>query len=122
MWFERIYQGLLLLLRRFHEDWTTGKIDKDRVFIVRYDRMMADFDGMMEEMCQFLGHEMTPELRATIKAKADKQRAYKSGHKYDLAKFNLDEERIRKDCQFFYDTFLPPLDPPQAAEEQRPVA
>ncbi len=110
MWFERMYKGLLILLRRFHEDWTNGNIDQSRVFIVRYDRMMADFDGMMEEMCQFLGHEMTPELRATIKKKADKQRAYKSDHKYDLAKFNLSEQRIRQDCAFFYDTFLPPMD------------
>lgn len=125
-WFERMYQGLLTLLTRFHEEWTNGKIDKSRVFIVRYDRMMADFDGLMEEMCEFLGHEMTPKLRATIKQKADKQRAYKSEHKYDLSKFGLDEARIRRDCQFFYDTFLPPLEstPPAAAqpEAQRPVA
>ena len=124
-WFERMYQGLLTLLTRFHEDWTNGNIDKSRVFIVRYDRMMADFDGMMDEMCEFLGHEMTPKLRATIKQKADKQRSYKSEHNYDLSKFGLDEDRIRKDCAFFYDTFLPPLEPtaPAApAPEQRPVA
>lgn len=124
-WFERMYQGLLTLLTRFHEEWTNGKIDKSRVFIVRYDRMMADFDGLMDEMCEFLGHEMTPKLRATIKQKADKQRAYKSEHKYDLSKFGLDEERVRKDCAFFYDTFLPPLDsvpPPAAPEAERPVA
>lgn len=125
LWFERMYQGLVILLQRFHEDWTNGNIDKNRVFIVRYDRMMQDFDGLMEEMCEFLNHEMTPELRATIKKKADKQRAYKSDHKYDLSKFGLDEDRIRKDCAFFYDTFLPPLEsppPPPAAEEERPVA
>lgn len=124
-WFERMYQGLLTLLTRFHEEWTNGKIDKSRVFIVRYDRMMADFDGLMDEMCAFLGHEMTPKLRATIKQKADKQRAYKSEHKYDLSKFGLDEARVRRDCQFFYDTFLPPLEsvrPPAEPEAQRPVA
>jgi hypothetical protein len=90
-------------------------IDQKRVYVVRYDRMMADFDGMMEEVCQFLGHEMTPELRATIKAKADKQRAYKSGHKYNLEKFGLTEERIRADCAFFYETFLPPMEFPSPA-------
>jgi hypothetical protein len=109
-WLDRMYHAWIMLFRRFHEDWTEGNIDKSRVFIVRYDRMMADFDGLMDEMCKFLGHEMTPELSATIKAKADKQRAYTSDHKYGLEKFGLSEEQIRKDCAFYYDTFLPPLD------------
>ena len=116
-WFERIYRGLVLLLHRFHEEWENGSIDKSKVFIVRYDRMMEDFEGMMEEMCEFLQHEMTPQLRATIHAKGEKQRAYKSEHQYDLAKFNLDEARIRKDCAFFYETFLPPLESSSTARE-----
>jgi omega-hydroxy-beta-dihydromenaquinone-9 sulfotransferase len=109
-WIDRLYAGLLMLLERFHEDWVNGRIDRDRVYVVRYDRMMKDFDGMMGEMCEFLGHEMSDELRATVAAKADKQRAYKSKHKYDLAKFGLSEEKIRKDCAFVYETFLPPMD------------
>ncbi len=109
-WLDRMYQGWIMLFRRFHDDWTSGAIDQQRVYVVRYDRMMADFDGMMKEVCEFLGHEMTPELRATIQAKADKQRAYQSDHKYNLEKFGLSEEKIRRDCAFFYDTFLPPMD------------
>jgi hypothetical protein len=82
---------------------------------VRYDRMMLDFENVMEEMCTFLQHEMTPELRATVKKRADKQRKYESEHKYDLEKFGLTEEQIRKDCKFFYDEFLPPWQPSNAA-------
>ena len=99
----------MLLLQKFHEDWTGGVIDKSRVYIVRYDRMMAEFEGVMDEMCQFLGHEMTPALRATVAKQGEKQRKYESEHKYNLAKFGLDENQIRRDCAFFYDTFLPPL-------------
>lgn len=109
-WLERMYGAWIMLFRRFHDDWTSGKIDRERVFIVRYDRMMQDFDGLMDEMCKFLGHDMSPELAQTIAAKAEKQRAYKSGHKYDLAKFGLSEADIRRDCAFVYDTFLPPTD------------
>ena len=65
-----MYKAWVLLLQKFDEDWTTGVIDKSRVFIVRYDRMMADFEGMMDEMCTFLGHEMTPALRATVPSAA----------------------------------------------------
>jgi hypothetical protein len=108
-WLDRMYKAWVLLLQKFHEDWTTGVIDQKRVFIVRYDRMMADFEGVMDEMCAFLGHEMTPALRATVAKRGEKQRKYESEHKYDLEKFGLTEAQIRRDCAFFYDTFLPPL-------------
>jgi hypothetical protein len=108
-WLDRMYKAWILLLQKFHEDWTGGLIDKKRVYIVRYDRMMADFEGVMDEMCAFLGHEMTPALRATVAKRGEKQRKYESEHKYDLEKFGLTEAQIRRDCAFFYDTFLPPL-------------
>ncbi|MEN0064906.1 MAG: sulfotransferase [Myxococcota bacterium] len=105
-WLERLYGGLVTLMLRFTEEWNDGSIDRDRVFLVHYDRMMKDFDGMMEEMHTFMGHEPTQAQRDAIAAQAEKQRAYKSKHKYDLSKFNLDEDRIRRDCAPFYETFL----------------
>jgi omega-hydroxy-beta-dihydromenaquinone-9 sulfotransferase len=118
-WLDRMYKAWILLLQKFHEDWTTGAIDRQRVFIVRYDRMMADFEGMMDEMCAFLNHPMTPELRATIAKRGEKQRKYESEHKYDLEKFGLTEDQVRRDCAFFYDTFLPPLDALRPATAKR---
>jgi len=109
-WLERMYNAWVVLLQKFHDDWMSGAIDKKRVLIVRYDRMMADFEGLMDEMCPFLGRPITPELRAVIRARAEKQRKYESEHRYDLEKFGLTEAQIRRDCAFFYDTFLPPRD------------
>jgi hypothetical protein len=111
-WLDRMYQAWILLLQKFHEDWTSGAIDKSRVYIVRYDRMMLDLENVMAEICTFLGQPMTPELALTVQKQAEKQRAYESEHKYNLAKYGLTEEQIRKDCAFFYDTFLPPWAPP----------
>ena len=108
-WLDRMYKAWILLLKRFHEDWTSGRIDKRRVFIVRYDRMMVDLEGLMDEMCTFLGHEMTPQLRENIQKRGEKQRKFESEHKYDLQKYGLTEEQVRRDCAFFYETFLPPM-------------
>ncbi|HEX7507042.1 MAG TPA: sulfotransferase [Polyangia bacterium] len=108
-WLDRMYKAWILLLQKFQEDWTTGAIDKNRVFIVRYDRMMVDFEGLMDEMCKFLGHPMTPKLQETVHKLGEKQRKYESEHKYDLEKYGLTEEQVRRDCAFFYDTFLPPM-------------
>ena len=122
-WLDRLYIGWILLLQRFHDDWVSGKIDRERVYVVRYDRMMQDLEGVMAEMCAFLDHPMTPELRATIAATADEQRSYKSEHRYDLAKFGLSEEQIRKDCAFYYETFLDgDRSPAGAAREPRLMA
>jgi hypothetical protein len=109
-WLDRMYNAWILLFRKFHDDWTSGAIDKKRVFVVRYDRMMMDFERMMDEMCAFLGHEMTPKLRATVQKEAEKQRKYQSEHRYDLEKFGLTEAQIRRDCAFYYETFLPAVD------------
>jgi omega-hydroxy-beta-dihydromenaquinone-9 sulfotransferase len=103
---ERLYAALVLLLRTFHDDWVAGKIPKDRVMLVRFDRMMKDFDGLMDEMLPFLEVPKTPELEREITRVAAEQRTFESKHKYDAKKFGIDEERIRKDCAFVYETFL----------------
>lgn len=103
---ERLYNALVSLLQRFHEDWTNGKIDRSRVYIVQYDRMMSDFEGMMNEVCDFIGHIPSPKQLAQIKIVSIKQGSFKSEHNYDLAKFGLDAERIHRDTAQFTETFL----------------
>jgi omega-hydroxy-beta-dihydromenaquinone-9 sulfotransferase len=114
---ERLYLGLVDLLRTFHDDWVSGAIDRKRVYVVRYDRMMREFDVVMGEMLKFLEVEPDAKLQAEIATRTQKQRKHKSDHKYDLAKFYLTEEQVRRDCAFVYDTFLTPL-PPLADEAQ----
>ncbi|NOY26750.1 MAG: sulfotransferase [Oligoflexia bacterium] len=106
-WFDRIYAGFILLLQRFHDDWVSGRICRENVYVVRYDRMMSEFEVVMSEMLPFLDYQPSPQLQEKIDAIGVKQRAYKSKHKYNLAKFNLDADRIHQDCAFFYETFLP---------------
>ena len=105
-WLDRMYGAWIMLFRRFHDDWMSGAIDQSRVLVVHYDRMMSNFEGVMDEICTFLEHEQTPELRATVKKRADKQRSYTSEHEYDLARFGLSAAQIHRDCAFYYETFL----------------
>mgnify|MGYP000226287951 CR=1 FL=1 len=79
---------------------------KTKVAIVQYDRMMNDFDGLMSEILPFVGHNPSNDFLNNIRETANKQRAYKSKHKYDLSKFGLTEEKIRKDCAKIYETFF----------------
>ena len=103
---ERLYLALVDLFRLFHDDWTSGRIDKRRVMVVSYPRMMQDFDGLMAEMATFFEMEPNADQLAAIKQTANEQRAYQSTHKYKLEKYGLDEARIRRDCAFVYETWL----------------
>ena len=103
---ERLYRALVELLIRFHEDWENGNINKEKVFIIRFDSMMNEFDILMDKLLGFLDVEKNDELIQKIKQTSEDQKQYKSGHKYDLEKFDLTENIIRNDCKKIYDTFL----------------
>ena len=103
---KKLYQALVELLKRFHYDWTNNNIDKSKVMIVHFDRMMTDFDGLMTDIIKFTDSKTNDKLLADIKKTADSQRAFKSKHKYDLEKFGLTEKQIKDDCKVIYDTFL----------------
>lgn len=103
---RRLYDALLDLSLRFHEDYVSGAVPHVRVKIVTFDRLMTDFDALMSEIMEFIGVEPTPELLADIQKTAEKQRNFKSKHAYDLEKFGLTEAQIRRDYALIYETFL----------------
>jgi hypothetical protein len=103
---HRLYNGLLELSISFHNDFVSGVILKENIKIVKYERMMGDFDNLMDEIFEFVEESPSEDLMAIIKETAEKQRAYQSGHNYDLAKFGLSEDKIRKDYAPIYETFL----------------
>lgn len=102
---DRLYAALVELFLRFHDDWASGRIDKERVLVVTYDRLMADFETVMDEILAFTGTEAGPELRAAIAVQGDQQRGHRSKHSYNLEQFGLSAERIRQDCACVYETF-----------------
>ena len=55
---------------------------------------------------EFIDHPSSDSLKKDILETAEKQRKFKSEHKYDLEKFGLSEQQIIKDCTPIYDTFL----------------
>ena len=103
---DRLYNALVQLLLRFHADWKNGKIDKSRVFIVHFDRMMFDFDNLMDEILEFMDHPPSETMKKDIHETAEKQRNFQSGHKYDLDKFGLNSDQIKSDCALIYETFM----------------
>ena len=86
--------------------WESEKINKENVFIVRFDSMMNDFENLMDDIIEFIDIEKNDILIKEINQIAKQQRQYKSGHKYDLEKFGLTKKQIQNDCKNIYKTFL----------------
>ena len=59
----------------------------------------------MRRIADFTELDPRPGFWERVTAQAEKQRNRKSGHKYSLEKFGLNEERIRKDLAFVYDRY-----------------
>lgn len=103
---ENMYAALLRLSLRFHEDYTSGRIPSRNLYIVTFPRLMKEFDVVMDDILNFVDVDTTVVMNQKIKKIAEKQRHYVSGHEYDLARFGLTEERIRRDYAVIYETFL----------------
>jgi hypothetical protein len=103
---ENLYAGLLELSLRFHDDYIQGRIPKEKILVVRFDRLMNDFSALMNEIVEFTETEPSPDLERRIREVAEQQKTYSSAHKYDLEKFGLDEARIKRDFASIYATFL----------------
>ena len=50
---ERLYKALIELQLRFHDDWINERFDRKKVMIVRFDRMMTNFEDLMEDIIDF---------------------------------------------------------------------
>ena len=83
-----------------------NRFDKSKVMIVKFDDMMEDFDGLMNQILKFIEFNPSSELLEDIKKTSIEQKQYSSKHKYNLEKFGLDEYKIKNDCKVIYDNFL----------------
>lgn len=102
---ENLYQGSCELYRGFHKVWQEGRIPEKNLRIVPYSRLMNDLEATMLSLLDFLELSPAPSFYAKLREQAEKQLHRRSEHKYDLAKFALDEARIKADLEFVYRDF-----------------
>jgi hypothetical protein len=68
--------------------------------------MMNDFETLMNDIIEFINIEKTIDLVKQIEIIDKSQKEFKSEHSYDLSKFGLTKDKIKKDCAPFYETFF----------------
>ena len=106
LYINRLYSGLLDLSQTFCDDFINDKFPRKNLKIVPYQRLMNDFERLMNEISEFVEVPLTEQLIKVISETGAKQRSYKSDHVYDLKRFGLSKEMILNDYKRIYDTFL----------------
>ena len=72
---------------------------------MRYTDLLQNLEPTIARIVEFLEIEPSAEFLEEVRAQAERQRTYKSGHKHSPDKFGLSPERIRKDLAFVYDAY-----------------
>jgi hypothetical protein len=104
-YFERLYQASIRLYKGFLDAQTAGLLPEKNVLVVRYDVLLSDFDAEMKRILRFVEHEPDAALLARIVETAEKQSRWKSEHRYDLATYGIDRERLLRDFDFVYEAY-----------------
>lgn len=105
-WVDNLYRSFLKIQQVFWKDWTEGNIDREKVFILRYPRLLDDFENLMNEIWQFLGNRPEAETIAGIRRQALAQKSFIPEKPELPAGSGLSAERIKNDFAFYYSTFL----------------
>ena len=108
-WVENLYQASCDILTSFHEAHAEGRIPEKNLCVVRYPDLIENLEPTIEKILDFVELDPSPDFRAEVKAQAERQRNYKSGHKHSPEKFDLSPDRIQRDLGFVYDAFDLPI-------------
>ena len=95
---DRIYAALVELMRRFHEDWSSGAFPREQVFLLPHHRLRTDFEETMHSLLAWLEHPLDGSMQERIRKQAERQAARSSAHRYSLSEYGLDEAAILRDC------------------------
>lgn len=100
------YNYNILFYKRLIEIVKGNEIPKDQLMVVSYDSIKNDLSGMVKEVKRFTEIEFSSELENRIRQVDKKQSSYKRKHSnLDLEAFDLTEDQIKSDFDFFFEFF-----------------
>ncbi len=100
------YKYNIEFYKRFVELMDGNEISKSQFIVITYASIKNDLKGSVEQVKRFTGIEFSSELDNKIKEQDKKQFSYKRKHKnLSLEAFNLTEEKIKSDFNFFFEKY-----------------
>ena len=101
LFFEYRYRASVELCRYFYDLWQAGGLNRKKVMILPYDRLLRELPEVFNEIINFTGITPSPALREAVARQAEKQRGFKRGHQVlGLEAFGISEDRVCRDFAF----------------------
>ncbi|MDX2169808.1 MAG: sulfotransferase [Deltaproteobacteria bacterium] len=98
---ETAYRALLDLAVHGHA--ALQRQPASDVLTLAYEQLVAEPRATVEAIYAWQGWPITPALGAALGAAGERQRGFRSRHRYTLEQFGLDAARIRRDWAFLFD-------------------
>jgi len=102
---NNLYRASCYMYERFDQVQREGRIPQKNLKVITYPNLLKNLESTITDLLEFLEIEPDPSFFDTLKAEDEKQRNYKSEHKYSLDKYGLTEEQIRRDLSFVYEIY-----------------
>ena len=99
-YYRRLSRALLELQRRFWEDWHQKRFDRGQVFLLEHRSLKIDFEQQITDLLNWLGVELTEDLRQSILEQVQTQKAFKSVHRYTAEEFGLDPMELEAQAEW----------------------
>ena len=93
------YRDKLMAMLRFfykHLGRHVLTMPRDRHRVVPMKELKSDLPGVVEDIYERFGYEITARYREALDVEWEKARAYKSRHKHSLEQFGLTEEQVEE--------------------------
>jgi hypothetical protein len=105
---DYIYQDYMVELAR---EWYAYPLERfasappDSYFIIRYEDLVQDPKGIITEIYQKFGFELSAEFKEILEQETRSEHAYRSQHMYSLRKMGLSKKKILKTFDFVFKRF-----------------
>ncbi|MGD2027758.1 MAG: sulfotransferase [Anaerolineales bacterium] len=108
-WPERyIYHDYLIELAREWYQYPLNRLDRApeaRYVIVNYDDLVANPKNTIAKIYDHFGFEISPDFQKILDLEVERERNYRSKHKYSLAELDLSKKRILETFRFVFQRF-----------------
>lgn len=94
---ERFRDRLLGQLAHYYDRLINSPVPDGQYVRMPMDRLKNDIHEAVRDIYRRLSLPLSEQFDAVLRLRADAARAYRSGHRYSLAEFGLDDSRLRRE-------------------------
>jgi hypothetical protein len=79
--------------------------NRKNILVHTQKELLTDFDRVFRGILEFYGVKTDEKIEKAIAEQVEKQKSFRSEHKYSLGQYGISEEQIEKDFKFVYDNY-----------------